>query len=291
MKNRMYSKRRCDISLALESDDVIAPVRPRQRAGSRSMVQSVLNALDILDYLASCGGEASVTEVAQFLDVHKSTASRLLATLNSRGYVMRNKQTKQYSLGMRLVELSRAKLDQLDLREFARPYLEELVAATGETAHLAILDHSQVIYIDKVDTPQTLMMRSKIGYRIAAHCTALGKAIMAELPDETVDSILGSMDLVRFTANTVADPEHLKLHLASVRERGYAVDDEEHEEGIRCVAAAVKDYAGRVVAAISVSGPTMRVSRKRVDEIGRIVRDAASRLSASLGHSSKIQSP
>jgi len=250
----------------------------------RSSVQSVVHALDIFDYLASSGGEAGVTELAQFLGIHKSTASRLLATLNERGYVSRSPQSGKYSLGMHLVELSRVKLDQIDLRQLARPYLENLVSATGETAHLAVLDHGKVVYIDKVDTPQTLGMRSRIGYRIAAHCTALGKALLAELPAAELDSVLDTDKMVRFTSNTITDPDTLKLHLASVRERGYAIDDEEHEDGIRCIAAAIKDHAGRVVAAISVSGPTFRITREKADAIGRLVGDAARRLSASSGY-------
>ncbi len=253
-------------------------------ANERSRVQSVVNALDILDYLASSGNEAGVTELAQFLGTHKSTASRLLATLNARGYVSRNPQSGKYGLGLHLVELSRVKLDQIDLRQLARPYLEELVSSTGETAHLAILDRARVVYVDKVDTPQTLGMRSRIGYRIAVHCTALGKALLAHVPAEELDALLDADSMVRFTSNTITDPETFKLHLASVRERGYAIDDEEHEDGIRCIAAPIKDHAGRVVAAISVSGPTFRVTREKADTIGQLVRDAACRLSAASGY-------
>lgn len=259
-------------------------VRRVGAAGGHASVQSVVNALDILDYLSSCKGEAGVTELANSLGIHKSTASRLLATLFARGYVGRNRQSGRYSLGMHIVELSRARLDQIDLRQIAKPYLEQLVASTGETAHLAILDRGQVVYIDKADTPQTLGMRSSIGYRIAAHCTALGKALLAELPREKLDEVFSRDELVRFTPNTITDPETLKLHLAYVRERGYAIDDEEHEDGIRCVAAAIRDHAGRVVAAISVSGPTLRVTRERAESIGKLVKDVASQLSAASGY-------
>ena len=250
---------------------------------ARSSAQSVTHALDILDYLASSRGEAGVTEVARSLGVHKSTASRLLATLNARGYVSRDPQSGKYTLGMHLIELSRVKLDQIDLRQLARPYLEDLVYSTGETAHLAILDHGKVVYIDKVDTPQTLGMRSSVGYRIAAHCTALGKALLAELPADELDTVLEPGKMARFTSNTVTDPETLRLHLICVRERGYAIDDEEHEEGIRCIAAAVRDHAARVAAAISVSGPTFRITREKADAIGKMVSDAARRLSEASG--------
>lgn len=263
---------------------VSTSARLRDSLGRKDQgVRAALHILDILDYLVSCRGEAGVTEVAQALGVHKSTASRLLAAMEARRYVSRNGTTGKYSLGMRLVELSKVKLEQLDLRTHARPFLEELVRATGETAHLAILDQGEVVYIDKVDTPQTLMMRSRIGYRISPHCTALGKAILAFLPPDAADALIRGRDLARFTPNTITDPPTIREHLHRVRAQGFAIDDEEHEEGIRCAAAAIVDYAGRVAGAISVSGPTFRVSRQRIEEFGGLVRDACRRLSVSLG--------
>lgn len=246
-------------------------------------MRAVLHTLDVLDYLASCQGEAGVTEVGQALGVHKSTASRLLSTMEARRYVSRNGVTGKYSLGMRLVELSKIKLEQLDLRAHVRPFLKELVRSTGETAHLAILDQGEVVYIDKVDTPQTLMMRSRIGYRISPHCTALGKAMLASLPEDVVEALIREKGLPRFTPNTITDPLAVKEHLHRVRAQGFAIDDEEHEEGIRCAAAAIMDYAGRVAGAISISGPTIRISRQRVEELGVLVKDVCRRLSASLG--------
>ena len=258
--------------------------RPHPSESERPAVQSVIHALDILDYMVSCSREVGVTELARVMNIHKSTVSRLLSTLDARGYVTRNPQTRQYSLGMHLLELSRAKLDQLDLRSLARPYLESLVRDTGETAHLAIMDHDKVVYIDKVDTPQTLMMRSKVGYRIAVHCTALGKAMMAEFPEDVASTLLDPASMVRFTPNTITDPDSLRQHLAVVRERGYAIDDEEHENGIRCVASAVKDHAGRVAGAISLSGPTLRVSRERAESLGQLVCNTSRQLSTALGY-------
>ena len=255
-----------------------------QRRGRSQTVNSVARALDILDCLAAHRREVGVTEISHELQVHKSTVSRMLATMESKGYVSSNGTSGKYYLGMRLVELASYRLEQIDLRSQARPFLEELVQATGETAHLAVFSQGKVVYVDKVDTPQTLMMRSKIGYRVFAHCTALGKAILAALPDEIVERVINEKGLPRFTPNTIVDPLALKEHLRRVRVQGYAIDDEEHEEGIRCAAAAVLDHAGRVVGALSVSGPTLRISRQDVETIGNLVRDSARRLSVSLGY-------
>lgn len=248
-------------------------------------MQSAANVLDVLDYLDTCHGGVGVTEIARAIGVHKSTASRLLATMEPRGYVSRDADDGKFSLGMRLVELSKTKLGQIDLLSHAKPVLEELVARTGETAHLAVWDQDSLVYVDKVDTPQTLMMRSQIGYRAPAHCTALGKAILSTLPEEALDSTLSKATMTRFTPNTITDPATLKEHLYRIREQGFAIDDEEHEEGIRCAASPVRDVSGRARAAISVSGPTMRVSRQSAENIGHLVRDAAKRLSLSLGYS------
>jgi IclR family KDG regulon transcriptional repressor len=267
-----------NVERAAKSARSAAPAKSRQSA------KSVNRVLDVLDYLDSCHSEAGVTEIGKALGVHKSTASRLLSTMETRGYVNRNDITGKYSLGIRLLELSRTKLEQLDLRFRARPFLEELVNKTNETAHLAVLNQGSVVYIDKIDTPQTLMMRSRIGYRIAAHCTALGKAILARLPSEIVDSILADNGMARFTPNTITDIPTFKEHLRRVKNQGFAIDDEEHEEGIRCAAGAILDYTGSVAGAISVSGPSIRISRQRLDEIGRVVRDVSRRLSSSLGY-------
>lgn len=256
-------------------------VQDRKRS---QVINSVARALDILDCLATHRGEVGVTEISHELRIHKSTASRMLTTMESRGYVSRNETTGKYCLGMRLVELARHRLEQIDFRNQARPFLEELVRITGETAHLGVFDQGKVVYLDKVDTPQILMMRSKIGRRVFAHCTALGKAILAALPDEVVEQVIKEKGLPRFTPNTIIDPLTLKEHLSRVRVQGYALDDEEYEEGIRCAAAAVIDHIGRVVGAISVSGPTFRISRQRMETIGNLVKDIARKLSVSLGY-------
>lgn len=259
--------------------------KPSER--NRNHIQTVVNALDILDYMQSRNGEVGVTEVGQALKMHKSNVSRLLSTMENKGYVKKDMQSGKYTLGMRIVELAKTKLDQMDLPSHARPFLEKLVEKTNETAHLAMIDQGRIIYIDKVDTPQTLMMRSKIGYRAFPHCTALGKAILAALPKEEVNALLQEQSIPRLTPNTITDPVALKDHLRTVQVQGFAIDDEENETGIRCAAAPIRDHTGHVVGAMSISAPTMRVSRQRIAEIGILVRDMCCKLSATLGYADK----
>ena len=147
------------------------------------------------------------------------------------------------------------------------------------------MEQGRLVYIDKIDTTHVLVMRSRIGYRISPHCTALGKAILAVLPEATRDSIIDATDLKPFTPHTITDPSAFREHLRKVAVQGYACDDEEHEVGIRCAAAPIRDHEGGVPGAISVSAPITRMSKEQMEEMGVLVRDVCLRLSASLGYS------
>lgn len=260
------------------------PYAQSNRSEPKGSIRSVAQALRVFDYLEECGSEAGVTEVAEVLGVHKSTASRLLATLRAGGYVARNERTGGYSLGIRIMELANTKLEQFDLRTYARPFLEELAQKTNETVHLATMEGRSLVYIDKIDTTHTLAMRSKVGYRIPPHCTALGKAILSLLPKEERKHFLENTKLQRFTPNTITDPQMFEEHLVTIRTLGFATDDQEHEAGIRCVAAAIRDFKNSVVGAISISGPVTRISRQKAEEMGALVKGACLKLSSTLGY-------
>lgn len=266
--------------IATGSRDRIKTAENKENKGS---MRSVTQVLRTLDYLETCKAGAGVSEVAEALGVHKSTASRLLSTMRSEGYVARSEITGKYSLGIRLVELAKARLDQFDIRAYARPYMEELSRKTQETIHLAVLEQDKLVYIDKIDTTHILIMRSRIGYRISPHCTALGKAILSVLPEDKRDAIIEKVQFHPFTPNTITGPSALKEHLQQVTIQGFAFDDEEHEEGIRCASAPIRDHTGGVAGAISISAPITRMSKQRMEEMGILVKDACARLSASLG--------
>lgn len=255
----------------------------REQDGARG-VQALERALDVLEALAAQRQPARLADLSRELGLHKSTVHRLLATLGKRRYVERDADTGRYRLGLKVFELGSWFFNRMELRQEARPLLQELVDQTLETAHLGILDEGQVVYIEKVESPQTVRMYSELGKRAPAHCTAMGKVLLAHLPEPELDRIIATRGLTRYTSNTIVDAEQLKDHLRRVAGQGYAIDDTEHEEAIRCVAAPVRNYRGEVVAALSVSGPAVRLSRERIGEVARLVRATALRISRRLGY-------
>ncbi|HHV58124.1 MAG TPA: IclR family transcriptional regulator [Firmicutes bacterium] len=248
-----------------------------------NLVQSVNRALAILEALQAAGEGLGVTEIGTRVGLHKSTVYRLLATLARHGYVEQDPATERYSLGLKLVELGTAVLERLELRDLARPYLKRLMEASQEVAHLVVLQDGEVVYIDKVECPGPVKMYSQLGRRAPAHATAVGKVLLAFLPKAQVDAIL-ARGLPRLTPHTITDPERLRRELRLIRERGYALDNEENELGIRCVAGPIFNHTGQVVAAFSISGLALRLLPAKLEELGGLVRETSREISARLGY-------
>lgn len=225
---------------------------------------------------------AGLAELAEALGENKSTLSRLLTPLCEARLVQQDPDTGRYRLGWRTAALGQAYLEGLDLRGAAREVLQRLVDETGETVHLVVPDLPEVVYVDKVDTPNPVRMYSRIGNRQPAYSTSVGKALLAHSGDEALLSVVEN-GLPMRTPRTRTTEQALRADLAGIRERGYSVDDIENEPDIRCVGAAVFDHTGQVSAAISVSGPATRVTTDRVAELGRRVRAAADEVSVMLG--------
>lgn len=252
------------------------------KTDTKSTVQSLDRGLAILVELLD--GELSVTEVAARLDIDKSTAYRLLSTLESRGFVTQNDRNRKYLLGLTCIKLAGSVLQGLNVRDVARPYLELLTEETGETSFLGLLEDSAVVYVDRVRSSSPLAVTSDVGARAPLHSTATAKAVLAYLPVEAVRPMILRANRVAHTPRTMTNPELIVGHLEQVRQRGYAMDDEEFCIGLRCVASPIFDHSGHVVGSISVSGPAQRVTLERVDELGRRVRQVADELSRSLGY-------
>jgi DNA-binding IclR family transcriptional regulator len=247
-------------------------------------VQVLDRALGILDVLSNDGQELGPAELSERLDLHKSTAHRLLMVLERHRLIERSSQSGKYHLGLRLFELGSKAVARLDLRELVRPYLERLVSETGETAHVCILDGKEMLSIANVESPRTLRTPSTVGHRTPLHCTSVGKVLLALLPEDEQNELIKRLELKAYTRHTLTKPARLKAELKLIRQRGYAMDDEEFEEGLKCIGAPVMDHSGRVVAALSVAGPAFRLTNERIPAVARSAIRAASELSAELGY-------
>ena len=244
-------------------------------------VQSVDRALTILEVLAERGW-SSVTDVAEHLDIHKSTASRLLATLAQRGFVEQETARGRYRLGFGVVHLASAVTTELDLARLAQPICEGLSQQTQETVNVAVLEGNEVVNIAQVIGSSSVVSVNWLGKRNALHCTSTGKVLLAFLPDITQSQLLAG-PLEPLTQHTLTDAERLQRQLRTVREVGYAVTEEELELGLNAVAAPVRDFGGHVVAALSVAGPSYRMTKGRLPEVAKQAQAAAHDLSVQLG--------
>lgn len=251
---------------------------------NRSLVQSVSRSLRILEVLGRSDKPQSLAEITDSVQLPKTTVHRLLETLQCEGYVEQDPETRQFLLSSKILELAASFLGRLDVREVARPILMELWQQSQETVHLGLLDDGEVLYVEKLESPHTIRMYSEIGRRAPLHCTGLGKALLANLPAEKFEQIVAQQGLQRFTENTLVNRVKLLEELATIRSRGVAFDNEEHEKNVRCVAAPVYDAQGRVTAAISIAGPAFRMTAERQKDLEPYVVAAAQRISQRLGY-------
>lgn len=243
----------------------------------------MLKALDVLELLASEEKHLSVSEIAQVCGQSRPTAYRLLTTLQHRKYVSSDGDGR-YRLGTKLLSFSKGVINSIDFHQIAKPELNGLTQQSNERTHFAILDHGEALYVAKVESPQPVRMYSTVGTRNLLHCTAVGKAMLAFLPANERTELLNQSELTKRTPNTITDREILMEHLKKIRAQGFAIDDIENEEDIRCVAAPVFNHAGYVVGAISVSGPAYRIPISRLKELSRPVIHACKAVSEKLGY-------
>jgi DNA-binding IclR family transcriptional regulator len=245
-----------------------------------SEIQTLARGLQIINALADAQDGLSITELAERFATDKGNMSRFLQTLANYGFAEKASDTRRYYLGPQVVRLSRSLLTRMKLRAVAKPFLDELVRATGECAHLAILAQGQALYIDQAESPSALRVTTGVGTMSALHCTALGKILLAFANAPIAEN------LDAFTIRTITDPGTLQAHLERVRKQGYAIDDEEFEAGVRCIAVPVCDYRERCVAAIGVSGPVSRMPLESLPKVAQIVQEIGQTLSARLSFKS-----
>ncbi len=227
-------------------------------------IQSVGRIFAVLEMLAYKGPQR-ITEITKALALNKSTVHRLLASLVAMDYVKKEADSDKYRLTFKLLGLGEALLDKVDIVSVVRPYMQELAEFSEETVHLVQKEGTNMVYIDKVESySNSVRMVSRIGVRKPLYCTAVGKAMLAELDDDQVKDIWDCSDIQALTSNTIVDYTSLLVELEEVRKRGYALDNEENELGVRCIAAAIKNYKGQSENAFSISGPISRMSDDRI---------------------------
>ncbi len=229
--------------------------------------------------------ELRLTDLARKTKLHKSTVYRLVEAMRAHRLICLDESSWRYFLGLRLFELGAIAMSHLELDRLGQPVLQTLAEQTGETAHLCVLDGSDILAIAKVESRSALHIRSATGYRTRAYSTSAGKAILAGLTQDEIEEYIAKTPLVAFTRNTITYAARLRAELKKIARQGYALDQEEREEGVRCVAAPVRDHTGRAIAAISILAPSIRLaSSKRIADATRMTVAAAAELSRRLGY-------
>jgi len=264
----------------MATDRAVAARKPKPR---RMRLSSVANAIRLTKAFSESEYEMGISALAARLGLAKSTVHRLATTLVEYDILEQNRETGKYRLGLALFELGTLVRRKMDAASASHNEITALAESTGETVQLALLDHLSVLYIRIRESKQAVRMSSSLGSRAPAHCTSVGKALLAHQPPELVAQVVEN-GLKRYTVNTITDPAALMDELASIRARGYAVDDEEIEVGLRCVAAPIRDHSGHVVAAISVAAPVQRMTKKSVQTTVPTVVAAADAISRRLGY-------
>lgn len=248
------------------------------------IIQSVDRALKILDLFDEYTPELKITEISERMQLNKSTVHSLLKTLQKHGYIESDSESRKYRLGMKLFERGNFVVFNLDIRSVAKKYLLDLSMKTGHTIHLVILEGKEGVYIDKVEGTSGNVQYSRIGRRAHIHSTGVGKVLIAFKKENEIANILKDYSFEKQTTNTITDKQDFINELAKVRDEGYAVDNEENEPGICCVAFPVYNHSGEVIAAFSLSMPTPQLNTEQLDFITPMMEDAAKKISREMGY-------
>jgi IclR family transcriptional regulator, KDG regulon repressor len=250
--------------------------------GQKYSVPSVDRALAILELLAESQRGYSLSEISRKLGLPKSSIHLLITTLEGKGYLHKNESTGKYRFGLKLITLSRRAIDNLSLREEARPFLKALMLKTSLTVHMAVLEQGDAVIVEKVEAPGMLRLATSVGGRLGINSSAVGKALLAFLPEQEIARQVEGKRLAKHNDNTIAAPSRMRRELEKIKALGYAFEDEEGEIGFRCLGAPIFDHSNNVVAALSVAGTTSQIPHERADHLGRTVRAVANEISTHL---------
>ncbi len=256
-----------------------------KRSKADYIVQSVVKALDILESLAESEEDLGASELSQKLAIQKGSVLRVLHTIEQRGYIEKNHETGNFRIGLKAFEIGQAYRHQLGLFQASRPILRDIVQKCDESAFIAVLRGTVVVYLDVIQTSKPLRMASRVGSITPAYCTAVGKVQLAFLPPAHLESVLRRTTFSPLTDRTIVDPERLKTHLAAIAGQGWSLDDQEFEMGVRCLAVPIWDHHRHVIAGISLSGPLSRITDERIEkELIPLLREAGQEISRRLGY-------
>ena len=250
-----------------------------------TQIKSVVRTLTLIEALSAHPGGVAITALAAELSLPKSSVFRMLHTLLEFGYVRQDPRTEHYALGPRFLQLAASVEHGSDVRSLAHPLLVELSQLTTETVHLAVPVGTHMVYIDKIDSPRAVVMASRIGEQLPLHCSSLGKAYLSAMPPDERRAIVNTLPLERRTKRTLADRDALLDDLETCARRGFAIDNVENEDGVRCVGAAIRGDRDVAIAALSVSAPASRFSLSAARKVGGSCAHTAARISAELGAS------
>jgi len=251
---------------------------------NKTLIQSLDRGLELLEIISKSQDPMGLPELAEILEVDRSTVHRLSATLLQRGYVNQDPVTKRYTIGYKVVELSRRAIDGFSLRISSKPIMKDLVNETGESVNLAVLTDKDIVCIDHESSPSPLAVTNDVGSVFLPQATALGKAILAFMSDELRKSIINIIDFEAYTPRTIINRQMLENNILLIRQQYYALDDEERYIGVRCLAAPIFDYRRKVIGAIGISGPTIRLSLEKVENLASLVKKAAFDISIQMGY-------
>jgi DNA-binding IclR family transcriptional regulator len=252
--------------------------------GKEYNINSIIRAIDILELYNHHDKELGISEIARQLNLYKSMVHRIVSTLEFKGILEKKPDTGKYRLGLKLYKLGILARDDNELISISIPHLKELTEDTGETSNLVVMDGSMSMYLAQQESNRMVRMFTRVGARVFPHCNGAGKVLLAHMDDEELDAIIQTNGLHGYTRNTLTSKEKLLEELTLVRERGYAVDNQEREEGVMCLASPVRDYSGKVIAAVSISGPVDRFGKDRMEKLISMVKEHALKISEELGY-------
>jgi len=255
-----------------------------QKTGKTNNIKSIVKAVNIINLLAGEGESMSLAHMASELNMSKSTLHGILSTLVDVRFLAQDQETGQYRLGVRLFQIGSQMSSMWNERKIAYPYIQQIVAEVGETVHMAVLDDYEVLYINKQESTNSIRIVTDIGAKLPAYCTGLGKVLLSGLSKQEFQQMLRKKELKSHTSYTITDPNVLWKELETIRSCGYAEDDQEYIEGLRCVAAPILNCEGTIVAALSISGPVSRMQNGKFEQCKMSLIKAGNEISEQMGY-------